>query len=466
MGMMKSLNQYLKQRGNRWYYQRQVPSEYADFDDRGLICKALKTESLEVARARRDSMKEADEQFWATVSSTARCLSDRSPQSEKTKMAMRAYQAARQRAMARGFLYTPIQEIAATEDVADILDRIKSIPDHGEPAKQDADAVLGTVPPPDVRLSQALEIYFSEIAVTDQLGKSDAQKKSWQKVKRRAVNNFIAVVDDMPMHKINRDHARKFYNWWAARLHPTDGSRPLTGNSADRDLGNLRKLFREYWKYEGDEGRQNPFRNLNFGNANGIKDIPHFEDEFVRTRLLAPGVFKGLNEQAALIVYAMIETGCRPSEISNMLPENIILDADLPHIRIKPTSERQLKTYSSVRDIPLVGVSLEAFKRAPKGFPHYRDKGNLLSASLMKAFRSRGLMPTEDHRIYSFRHSFEKRMLEAGLDYGLRCLLMGHKNSRPLYGDGGSMEYRRDELLKIVHPVESNVLADLPRLKY
>ncbi len=106
-----------------------------------------------------------------------------------------------------------------------------------------------------------------------------------------------------------------------------------------------------------------------------------------------------------------------------------------------------------MREIPLVGVSLAAMKKAPNGFPHYRDKGNLLSGSLMNAFRVRSLFPTENHRIYSFRHSFEKRMLEAGVDYGLRCLLMGHKNSRPSYGDGGSMEYRRDELLKIAHPV-------------
>jgi hypothetical protein len=28
---------------------------------------------------------------------------------------------------------------------------------------------------------------------------------------------------------------------------------------------------------------------------------------------------------------------------------------------------------------------------------------------------------------------------------------MGHKNNRPEYGDGGSLEFRRNELLKIVH---------------
>lgn len=68
------------------------------------------------------------------------------------------------------------------------------------------------------------------------------------------------------------------------------------------------------------------------------------------------------------------------------------------------------------------------------------------------------------HRLYSLRHSFEKRMLEAGLDYGLRCLLMGHKNSRPSYGDGGSMEYRRDELLKISHPISNSFTTALPKL--
>jgi len=70
----------------------------------------------------------------------------------------------------------------------------------------------------------------------------------------------------------------------------------------------------------------------------------------------------------------------------------------------------------------------------------------------MKALKSRDLLPTNKHKVYSLRHSFEKRMLEAGLEYDLRCTLMGHKNERPDYGDGGSMGFRRDELLKIAFP--------------
>ena len=55
-------------------------------------------------------------------------------------------------------------------------------------------------------------------------------------------------------------------------------------------------------------------------------------------------------------------------------------------------------------------------------------------------------------------------MLEAGLDYGLRCTLMGHKNSRPQYGDGGSLEYRRKEMLKIAHTVTDEYVKSLASL--
>ena len=141
----------------------------------------------------------------------------------------------------------------------------------------------------------------------------------------------------------------------------------------------------------------------------------------------------------------------------NLLPKNICLNHEVPHIRIRPSERRELKTLASKREIPLVGVALEAMKKAPNGFPKYADNATALSNLLNKAFKARGLFPTQQHRLYSFRHSFEKRMLEAGLDYGLRCTLMGHQNTRPQYGDGGSLSFRHNELLKIAHTVLSEV---------
>ena len=114
-------------------------------------------------------------------------------------------------------------------------------------------------------------------------------------------------------------------------------------NSANRELGNLRKLYRDYWTYEGQENRENPFRNLRFANED-VEATPAFSDEWVRERILKPGVFDGLNREAQLIVYALIETGCQPSEIANLAPEDIRLDAEVPHILICPKQKRELKT--------------------------------------------------------------------------------------------------------------------------
>ena len=65
------------------------------------------------------------------------------------------------------------------------------------------------------------------------------------------------------------------------------------------------------------------------------------------------------------------------------------------------------------------GACLYSHAKNSEWFPHYKDKSSLLSANLMKAFKSRNLFEFEGQRIYSFRQAFEKRMLEAGLDYGL-----------------------------------------------
>lgn len=460
---MRDQNRYLLKRGQHWHYARRVPAEYADFDKRTYIRKALKTESLEVAQARRDALVEAEDLYWASMSSASDGVSEESKAIRKSKLAMKRYDAAKRQAMAKGFIYMPMGDLLQTDGNEEIIKRLESLERQGAgvPDLLDTQAVLGSLTLPSVTITQAFDIYCDEIAMSELIGKSKSQVNGWRKVKLRSVNNFVDLHGDLAMDTITREHAQRFYKWWAKRLVPTQKRRALTANSANRELGNLRKLYREYWEFVGDENRDNPFRRLNFTET-GLKDIPHFEDEWVQKKFLNPSIFKGLKPEATLIFYVMIETGCRPSELANLDEANIILDNDIPHIRIRAGESRQLKSVASVRDIPLVGVSLEAMKKAPKGFPHYRDKGNLLSASLMKGFRSRGLFPTQNHRIYSFRHSFEKRMQEAGLDFALRCLLMGHKNSRPSYGDGGSMEYRRNELLKIAHPVPRNFIERLP----
>lgn len=81
-----------------------------------------------------------------------------------------------------------------------------------------ADAVLGAVEAPRPTVSEALDIYFDEIAIDGQYDKSDRQKYQWRKVKRLSIAYFIEVVSNMPFTDVTRDHAQKFRRFWTDRM--------------------------------------------------------------------------------------------------------------------------------------------------------------------------------------------------------------------------------------------------------
>ena len=100
---------------------------------------ALDTSTLQVARARRDAMVEADDQYWAH-------LAFQNEQRGAVDVSQQRYEAARTRAKARGFIYTPLPELTATIDVADLLKRLSHAARH-EPEAAEVEAVMGAVPP-------------------------------------------------------------------------------------------------------------------------------------------------------------------------------------------------------------------------------------------------------------------------------------------------------------------------------
>ena len=120
--------------------------------------------------------------------------------------------------------------------------------------------------------------------VGDLKGKSPAQRKNWRKVKNRAVQNFIKLRGDKPMSDVTREDGQAFYEWWGARVDPKDGSKPVNANSANKDLTSLRILIREFWAYEGEPKRENPFADLRF--KNGVyRTIPPLSTHWIETKL-------------------------------------------------------------------------------------------------------------------------------------------------------------------------------------
>ena len=103
----------------------------------------------------------------------------------------------------------------------------------------------------------------------------------------------------------------------------------------------------------------------------------------------------------------------------------------------------------SLREIPLVGAALAALKAKPEGFPRYRDNSSTFSATTNKFLLENGLRPTEDHTVYSLRHSFKDRLIAAEAQDSLIDSLMGHDTHKPKYGKGPSLELKLKYLQRI-----------------
>lgn len=112
---------------------------------------------------------------------------------------------------------------------------------------------------------------------------------------------------------------------------------------------------------------------------------------------------------------------------------------------------RELKVLHARRDVPLIGVSLEAARRivARGGILRYKDKASSWSALVNKYMTNNNLRETPRHTAYSLRYYVEDALLAAGVDDRVRADILGHKYNRPNYGDGGGLAGRRAALSKI-----------------
>ncbi|ATN32859.1 integrase [Rhizobium sp. ACO-34A] len=445
-------DRYLTRREGVYYYKRRVPAEMVDADHRGEHVRiSLKTSDLARARAMRDIYEMADDEFWSALAG-----------GQEQDGARRRYQAAVKRANALGFFYRPSQEILR-DDIDTILQRIEAIgsPQTALPVVR---ATLGMVDQPDVLLSDAFSVYKDEIVPHELAGKSAGQKKRWTNGKQLSVDSFIEVVGDLPIGNISRDDARVYYDHWMARIAPKKGAATHSASSGNRRIGDLRVLYRDYYRHMGEPDRRNPFDKMSFREKTKRKrKRPSFPHEWIVDTILKSGKLKRLNDQARGVALVVADIGARPSEICNLTADRIVLDHDIPHLKIEPRDDpddpREIKTESSIRIVPLTGLALAVMKKHPHGFPKYMDKESNLSAALNKFFRENGLFPPGGrHTIYSFRHAFEDRMKEARIDSELRRILMGHTVDRPEYGEGGSLKLRLEEVSKVSLPFDTSIV--------
>lgn len=438
-------DRYLIRRDQRYVYRRRVPKSVAALDDRApFIQIALKTADIAVARMKRDLLEEADNLFWAELS-----LKD---DVEKARL---HYQSAQKRVEALGFAYKTSRDIAniSFNELFKRIDVAKTQPNN----EALSDSVLGVIEPPQISITRAESVYFNEITPNQLARKSDGQKKHWINERKFSINYLKTQIGDKNINDVNRDDALAFYRY--LNKHVMDKER--SSSWGKRQLGNIRKFFDDYFSYQGQVDRVNPFSGLTFKDFTISR--PPFSVEWITQKIFRIGALDSLNTEARHILFTLIDTGARMGEICNLGADDIHLDTDYPYIEIKPRNDpnnpREIKTNSSIRTVPLIGVAYAALKQHPNGFIRYRDKETHLSNTLNKYFRTNGLFESEKHVIYSFRHSFEDRMKEADLDSELRRALMGHTIDRPKYGSGGRLKWQWEQLKKIELPFDEKIIG-------
>ncbi len=429
----------------RWYFVKRVPRRFAGLilgrDGRPVsqVRVALRTDSRAEARAKAPAVEAEILAQWEAVAAG------------NTDDARVRYTAARALAEARGFAYVPVDRLIEG-NLSDLVGRILSLERPGGIAPRvEFDAVLGLVPPvlPDLRdvLAEFFRLTSSRVA-----NKSPAQVKRWRARRLRAVEHFCEATQDPrpdgsypapPVDRIDRAEALVFRAWCADRV--AEGQAVDTQN---KDIGALSDILSTWSELTG-AGLENPFKGLRL-EGRDLGGRATYDRAFLRDRLL-PGL-DGLNAEAAAVVRVLVNTGIRPSELLNAPRDALRLDHAVPHLDIAQARGRELKQAHTARAIPLVGVSLEgarALADAPAWLPRYGGKGDQFSATVNKFLGVHGLRPTRAHSVYSIRHSVEDALLTAGIDDRIRADILGHRYTRPRYGEGGGLSGRRDALLRI-----------------
>ncbi|MFD1794587.1 tyrosine-type recombinase/integrase [Paracoccus aurantiacus] len=423
---------------NHFYFVMRVPRRFAHIDPRAQVRRALFTDSEREAHSKEPAIRAEFLTYWKALAAG------------EHGDAATAFDAAKKLAAARGFRYRPAADLAADASLEEVLTRLEALirPDGSYAPLVEGIALLGGIEPPATKITEALR-EMMEFSAIDRLAKfSDDQRKRWRQPRETAVADFVAVIgEDRPILEITRADAQAFRKWLDGRI---TGPGKLTRNTANKKIGFLSDLFSTWTEYHAIKA-ESPFAKLRFrDDQRRTKRLP-FSADWIRQRLLAPGALDRMNEEARDVLLVMVNTGARPNEIIGAGLADFAVDAEIPYLDIRENENRAVKTETSPRQIPLVGVSLDAARRivARGGVARYVGKSDSWSAAVGKYLRENGLRETPQHSAYCLRHSFEDRMTEAGVDDRIRAELMGHKYHRPDYGRGGSMEKRA----KVLRPI-------------
>lgn len=285
--------------------------------------------------------------------------------------------------------------------------------------------------PPAYTLADAFDLY-ERVKIDESQGRGPRNRLARV---RKKTEEALGKLPKLPIANLRRQHGRKLLDQLLASKTST-GNR-LSAETIKRELNAVRAIV-ELALVEFDlvGTVANPFRKLEVKTNGAAPTVDR------NARLPLPvEVIANVRERLSrskrpelLLIWRLLEgTGCRPSEISGLRLEDLKIDHSTPHIHVTWHEDRRIKTKASHRLVPLAGDALEAAQEAVKLaedeillFPHYAREGGAerLSAALNKHVRA--VTDDKRHVVYSLRHNFKDKLIEAGADPRIEHRIMGH----------------------------------------
>ena len=317
-------------------------------------------------------------------------------------------------------------------------------------------ALAGTLEEPPATIRDALRIYVKDKGTGR---RNEAEQLRFVRERERAIIALVDTIGNKPIRDVTRDDARRFREAMVEKLN--------TPGTVNNYIKHCRTIFGHAIR-ELELARANPFEKLQLEDPESARDKrDSFTDAELKQLVKAARTMK-LRDDMRHILLMLADTGARLNEIVGLERGDIVLDDPVPHVLIRPNSIRLLKTDSSKRRVPLIGVALEAAREAVGAmrqqegqlavFPAYTGgRGNTnASGALMRFLRERAKITDPKLTIHSLRHTFKDRMRNAGVPEDVRDYLQGHTTGRvsEQYGEGPGLEYLAGQLAKVA-PIDT-----------
>jgi len=290
-------------------------------------------------------------------------------------------------------------------------------------------------------ITTAFEIYMHE--------SKSSHRRKFRENANLYFNYFYQLFGDIPLDELKHHHITQYRDHQLARC--------LRPASVRKHNNTLNAILNMAFKHL-DIDRLSPFRSLRIkGEWEDVRPIPLITKDMlyqVKDRLLSgdtPYLWIGLIQ---------LNTGMRVSEPSLARLDDLVLEHDIPHLWVRKNALTDRKTKTSIRAVPLVGVSLVAARKLHAYAklrnsewlaPNYaKDNGNAsCSAIINKTLRDLNF------RSHMFRHAFIDR-LKACNDIPTRVAesVTGHSRGGSEFDTYGSVGYTLEQKLEIIKRVE------------